>query len=185
MRKKFIEVYDNILNSSLSDMIEEFIIGEKPRIPQYYTPNIAVRKSPSPGFGLNVFGFQEKTKQIEYFEPYTFLLQEILYRFSYHRNLIISQIDRIRVFTHLPSPNPGKDAIHTDSNDPHLVCLYYVNDSDGDTILFENDGETEIKKIAPKKNKIVFFDGSIKHCSSRPSKSTRSIINFNFHADFI
>lgn len=64
--------------------------------------------------------------------------------------------------------------------DPHLACLYYVNDTDGDTIFFNQDKTTIIKKVAPKKGRVVIFDGSICHSSSTPTKNVRSVINFNF-----
>ena len=63
----------------------------------------------------------------------------------------------------------------------HYVCLYYVNDSEGDTIIFDNN-KKEIQRITPKKGRIVFFDGSLEHCSTRPSTRTRAVLNFNFTA---
>ena len=81
---------------------------------------------------------------------------------------------------HIPSLNQDKDIIHVDTITPHWVCLYYVCDSDGDTILYKDDYKTELKRITPKKNRIVFFEGSIPHCSTPPSNNHRIIINFNF-----
>jgi hypothetical protein len=183
--KKIIEVHDNYLNPFISNRIEEYIL-KNPIIPHYYINNITKSDNNQylPGFGLGVFNFEGHKKRITEFEHYSFLLLEILYRFAQHRNLVIMQVDRIKSFIHLPSPNPGPDIIHVDKEEPHLVGLYYVTDSDGDTILYEDDEVTEIQRITPKKGRMAFFDGSIKHCSTRPAKSTRSIINFNFHADF-
>lgn len=92
--------------------------------------------------------------------------------------------------------------IHTNRSEPHLVILYYVNDCDGDTILYKETTD-EIpyieyvsgkyknfqvdKKITPKKGRILIFNGSIYHASSSPTKGIRSIIttdlsgNFNNH----
>jgi hypothetical protein len=68
---------------------------------------------------------------------------------------------------------------HVDLFEPHLVVLYYVNDSDGDTFLYEK-GTTDniIQRISPKKGKLVIFDGDYYHSSSPPQKNTvRIVIN--------
>ena len=68
---------------------------------------------------------------------------------------------------------------HKDMDDPHLAGIYYVNDSDGFTFLFDNDNNI-IQKIMPKKGSFLLFDGNIKHASGHPVKSLkRCVINFN------
>jgi len=69
---------------------------------------------------------------------------------------------------------------HKDMNiDNHNSLLYYINDSDGDTLFFKDD--TIVKKVAPKKNRAVYFNSSIEHAGSNPIKSpTRIVINFIF-----
>ena len=62
------------------------------------------------------------------------------------------------------------------------IFLYYVNDSDGDTIIF--DGEppnVEIRqRITPKANSGVFFSNKYWHASSNPISPNRRVnINFN------
>ena len=67
---------------------------------------------------------------------------------------------------------------HTDDAAPHFVFIYYVNDADGDTCLYE--GSEIIKRISPKKGRGVLFDGKILHASSSPVESRqRVVINFN------
>ena len=175
-----IKVFDNIFPPQLVDYIEKIVL-HNPTFPLYYTHNIAETLSFSPG--LNSRLYEDKldpnlifTENREHLSTFN----EILYRVGNYNNFIISRILRSRIFIHLPSPNPGLDQIHVDQDNPHFVCLYYINDSDGDTILFENDKKTIIKKITPKKGRCVLFNGLIPHCSSRPSNSTRAVINFNF-----
>ena len=61
------------------------------------------------------------------------------------------------------------------------TCIYYVNDSDGDTIFFEEDGITEIKRVTPKKGRLVYFDSNTPHAGSPPKNhQIRCVINFNF-----
>ena len=113
------------------------------------------------------------------YQPPCFEFSQILYRLCFKLNILLIDIIQARIFLQIPSINSGRNGIHVDIFNPHWVCLYYVCDSDGDTILFD-DNENEIQRVSPKKGRIVFFDGSIKHCSSSPAKTHRAVINFDF-----
>lgn len=75
---------------------------------------------------------------------------------------------------------------------PHKIAVYYVNDVDGDTVLFKQtrgsctpqdiiDGKLEIDQtVSPKKGRLVIFDGSIYHAVGKPKTDLRCIINYNF-----
>ena len=63
---------------------------------------------------------------------------------------------------------------HTDANLDHCVMIYYVNDCDGETLLYKTG------KIKPKRGRIVLFDGSISHKIKYPTKGYRCVLNFNF-----
>ena len=68
---------------------------------------------------------------------------------------------------------------HIDYPDPHIVMLYYVNDSSGPTIFYIRKFEVK-KEIIPKKGRILMFDGSIYHSSTPPiTNDYRCVINFN------
>ena len=176
MRKKFIEVYDNILPKEISDTIESLVLVDT-IIPVYYTPNVAKGVSSKefhPAFGNT---FYDPSKDI--YKPYSHMFLEVVYRLGNALEMVIEGIMQGRIFIHLPSPIPGSDQKHIDTPDDHYVCLYYINDSEGDTIIFDDNGE-ELQRITPKKGRIVFFEGSMYHCSSRPATKTRAILNFNF-----
>lgn len=82
---------------------------------------------------------------------------------------------------------------HTDTNIPHLVFLYYLNDCDGDTVMFNkqrlanttNSDACYMEDLAithsvtPKKNSMLVFDGSWFHTSSVPTLDYRMVININ------
>ena len=69
---------------------------------------------------------------------------------------------------------------HTDYRIPHQVLIYYVNQTDGDTFLF-NKNNSVMKRIKPEPNKLVSFDGSINHAGSHPSRHMyRILINIDF-----
>ena len=59
--------------------------------------------------------------------------------------------------------------------------LYYVNDSDGDTIFF-NKNKKEIKRVKPKKGTGVLFKSNTLHAGSNPINSDkRMVINYIFY----
>ena len=72
---------------------------------------------------------------------------------------------------------------HIDFYFPHKVLLYYVHDTDGDTIFYDkfNNEYKEIYRVTPKKGSAVVFDGSIYHASTTPNLHQRRIaININY-----
>jgi len=85
---------------------------------------------------------------------------------------------------------------HIDSRTPSSYSMiYYVNDSDGDTVIFNEmvgpDKEerpeklTVKRRITPKKNRMVIFDGSYLHASTNPVKSEkRVVLNINMLNNF-
>lgn len=88
---------------------------------------------------------------------------------------------------------------HVDRTDPHHAALFYINDCDGSTVIYnekctgdefstpekiletlKNKKMTIKKEIKSEKNKLVIFDG-LQYHSSRPSTSeSRYVINVNF-----
>lgn len=85
---------------------------------------------------------------------------------------------------HTPPTQP-----HVDAPFPHHVMIYYCNDSDGPTILYNQKytGETVTsvtpkQYIEPEKGKYLIFDGLTYHSGSAPRKNThRTILNINFY----
>ena len=82
------------------------------------------------------------------------------------------------------------DAPHIDADKDHLVILYYVNDSDGDTVIYKNhfvNNDTtpkfeeleEIKRVTPKSGRVVMFNGRHWHTSCQPEHNVRCVVNYN------
>ena len=73
---------------------------------------------------------------------------------------------------------------------PHYSAVYYVNDSDGDTIIYDQQFQgnpnpplelTEKRRIDPKANRLLLFNGKYFHTGSSPAKNkNRIIINGNY-----
>jgi len=83
---------------------------------------------------------------------------------------------------------------HADNSNPNMFsAVYYINDSDGDTFVFNEmvlpdklpDKLTVMQRISPKKNRLVIFESDRFHASSNPRVTTeRLIINFVFETVF-
>lgn len=115
--------------------------------------------------------------------------------------LVLTSVDMInypyrdvfqaRSFLQFPSYQSEANNPHVDLPFPHLVCLYYVNDCDGDTVIYKqtSDDVSEhqvssttfeiVQSISPRKGRIVLFDGKYYHSSSNPTSTRRCIINFD------
>jgi hypothetical protein len=124
----------------------------------------------------------------------------ILYFFTDKTGLEVGDIMRIRLrYTH-KGINHDKNkyaAPHVDFNTgrPYNTLVYYVDTSDGDTIIFDkifNPAEeiynpvfakplTELVRITPTKGSGLFFNGHRYHAGNFPIHcSSRIVINFDF-----
>ena len=115
------------------------------------------------------------------------------------RGFKVSQNYYNRSFLQLPLAAQYKkehNGIHVDlpPSIKHVACVYYINNSDGDTIIYDqtitntpggsNDvALTEHMRVKPTRGRIVMFDGSRYHCSSQPTINYRCIINFDLIMD--
>ena len=112
--------------------------------------------------------------------------------------IYVDRIDRAR-FGLLEPKIIGKyiNKAHIDQPQNHMVGLLYLNDSDGETIVYNekydlqsnvgmadyilNKELTVMEKIECKSNRFVLFDGLHYHSSTCPTNVDRRIaLNFNF-----
>lgn len=102
-------------------------------------------------------------------------------------------ITRIRAGMFPKMGDGGINTPHVDFHYPHYTFLYYANDSDGDTVLFnekidpslseqERPSEfTTLARLSPKKGTGILFNGLNYHSSTPPKESDmRLAINVNF-----
>ena len=83
----------------------------------------------------------------------------------------------------LESDEDDTPHIDLDEGQRHIVVLYYVKDSDGDTIIYnqrtESDTYTVKQKVTPKQGRVVIFDGGQYHTAQQAINSVRCIVNYN------
>ena len=83
----------------------------------------------------------------------------------------------------LQSDEDDTPHIDLDEGIRHIVVLYYVKDSDGDTVIYnertESDTYTVKQKVTPKQGRVVIFDGGQYHTAQQAINSVRCIVNYN------
>ena len=82
-----------------------------------------------------------------------------------------------------------KHLAHIDFPFPNKASVFYVNETDGDTIFYnvkrtDNLDVKDLKeynRISPKANRLIIFDGDLLHTGCSPTKhKNRIIINSNY-----
>lgn len=122
--------------------------------------------------------------------PYDSYARELSGKMLQHIDILNPIFERIKFNCMFPNKNLTK--IH--HNIPHIDCfdgwvlLYFVNDSDGDTLFFKQKYDKEKHhtspvrhRVTPQKGKAVVFQSDIFHCSTNPIMSDKRIVmNVNF-----
>jgi hypothetical protein len=95
---------------------------------------------------------------------------------------------RVKTNITLPTINGGDlhNPVHIDygSKEDYLSAIYYINDSDGDTFIFNekngHQGELTLKqRVSPKRGRLVVFNGNYLHAGGIPTKGPRLVMNIN------
>jgi hypothetical protein len=143
-----------------------------PIFPWYYSASTVSGKDEVPWF---FHGFVED-KTGKYISPYMNIPMNMLDMFTAGTGYKIDKIFRITANLTFPVAYPDElSASHVDQNFPHYVILYYVNDSDGETIFVDSGME-----ISPVAGRFVIFDGTKTH-RARLVKESKQRIVFNFN----
>jgi hypothetical protein len=122
--------------------------------------------------------------------PHAGIIRLLISAMEQRTTKAVKEVERSRAVLLYKNPTFGDfyQGPHTDYSNPHMVMIYYVSDSDGDTIIFnekhtgtiDNSKKTISQRITPKKNKCIIFDGLQYHAGSIPKNSHRMFININF-----
>jgi len=195
-----IKVFDNLLPPALVDRLEERLTSDN--FYWFAMDNLSLgTQTPK-----NEFTFPDNYKHIEssgmtkplfmdslWYDPHdAYMMSRMIIDYvCEEENIDLHGI--IRVKANMLTPNPASGATHDnaihyphlDVYNEHLVMVYYVNDSDGDTVIFNErwseDAEQPVpltikQRIKPKKGRIVLFDGLHFHTSQSPKENDKRII---------
>ncbi len=193
-----IYVFDDIICKDSQNDIEKLLIGNydldgKYPFPWYYIDDITSnegdpRSQKRQGFThayVNYEGREKLTgKQVSRFhDVFVPMLQVACLKL----NIMNVNVLQGRSFLQVPLnlKNRDVDTPHIDILDrsDFFVVLYYVCDSDGDTIIYnerkKSDQYTIKQRVSPKQGRVVIFDGRLYHTAEQPLNNTRCIVNYN------
>lgn len=171
-----IKIIDDVISKEYQIKIKNLFLGTE--IPWYFNSTLT-----SKGIG-NAIGFGHPftipNHTSLFFNDVITLSEKIAKRCD----LKIKNILFARAFMQLPSiVDQDYDIFHVDLMTNHIVFLYYVNDSDGDTVICDKkytNGDSNvivnqnnlniIQRISPKQGRVVIFDGNMYHASGIPKK---------------
>lgn len=181
-----ITVIDNLIKEGQENYLEELFLSDtfpwfykKHTINQGGAKNFPTKQSLETGFFAHIFAHGSCVNSSEYYI-------KLLPIFTALQNKNVNIINQIVVRANLTFPDPrhkpGNYKVpHNDTDQSNVItAIYYVNDSDGDTLFFDDDLNI-VKRVPPKKGRIVLFDAHHIHSSeSNIETQTRCVINFNF-----
>ena len=198
LEKGQVIVIDDFIGKDYQEYIKLKLMGgfdrnndyQDSQFPWFYTEDVTSAGDPDsqhrPALGHQYVRYEDKSpgNAISKFnEIFTPLLKKVGVKLKL-RSINVLQG---RSFLQFPIKERGKpDTPHIDIYDrSHIVALYYVCDSDGDTIIYNERRKTPDKvytikeRVTPKQGRIVIFDGGLYHTAEQPLNNTRCIVNYN------
>lgn len=178
------------------DQIAEYVLG--PEIPWSYNSNTLYgdRKSNEKFKALWTDDVTFATSTTKETWQLVHMITETCPIYSHAKTLLTlagvdaQRLSRIKcniMFKDTEFPEQFYNTPHADGNAGMQSLLYYVDDSDGDTVFFnehytpgvKQTGLTEYARCTPRKGTAVLFDSDRFHCSTPPRiNARRAVINF-------
>ena len=183
-----IYVFDDIISKDYQNKIKSILVGETryndDDFPWYYIDDITsagdYENQKRGAFGHDYVHYEEGIES-----DFHFLFIDLIKNSCSKLNIKEVDVLQGRSFLQLPTniKKEDVDTPHTDMSVQHFVMLYYVCDSDGDTIIYNEKvisekGLTVQKKVTPKQGRVVLFNGAYYHTAQQPNHNLRCIVKY-------
>jgi len=186
-----VTIIDQAVPRSIQDLLEDIALGSKVN---WYRQKGATYEGDAP----KIFPVTPDSLEVHQFthtiyedkQPVSQLFTAILPVITAIPHTI-KQLVRIKlnlsVFAHteIQDPHGMPHVDFTKVPEPLLSAIYYINDSTGDTVIFNQkfgqSGPLTVKtRVAPKKGRLVVFDGALLHAGNTPrTNEPRAVLNFD------
>jgi len=172
------------LPNSLADKVEDLLCSN--RLPWQWSPGMTydqeLNNSNKDYQFVHSFISNNESTSI-----YSTFINTLADWFEHHSGYVVKKIHRIKANLLVKNEHSQfelDNLLHHDVNDNNYISMiYYVHDSDGDTLVFDNKINL-INQISPKKNTAFWFRSKELHRPTPPViYGARVIINCIFEVD--
>ena len=185
-------VIDDFISLGYQEKIKQELIGLDNNFPWHYTEDVTgagdYDSQHRPALGHQYVEFDDDNDISEITSVYHHLFTPLLGKACQYLKMPETEVIQGRSFLQFPLKNIDTSVedtphIDLDEGEEHIVVLYYVIDSDGDTIIYNERTQsltyTEKQRVTPKQGRVVIFEGGQYHTAEQPTKGTRCIVNYN------
>lgn len=169
-------IIKNVLSNEKADELERILMSDN--FPWYWNESTL----------YNDNKFRQDTKIYQFTHNFIsdnkensdwcYLIYPIVRQIEFNTNIKVKSINRVKanLLTKMHLTDEETDSeIHTDIDlDNYYSFVYYVSDSDGDTVLYSDD--KVIERARPRKNTGLFFKSNMKHRGTSPSVNKRRVV---------
>lgn len=166
---------DNFLTENEIKQLQDILyLDRNSKFPWYFSQQFNLQSN---GLNFEHIGMSNG----ENFSPFADEGNKILEKFCLKNNITIKKILNVNAsLLTMDDTLENYSLSETEFNEPHLIFMYYVNDSDGETLLFnerysswgkfDKDTIHTAGKISPQAGRAVVFD-NLQHYAECPPKS--------------
>jgi len=182
-------VIDNFIDKEYQEKIKNNLMGDND-FPWYYIDDVTVAYEDNnqgrPGLS-HVYVEYNDDGSSEIVSDFHELFIPLLNQACFVLQVPTAKIIQGRSFLQFPlnlySSEDDTPHIDLDEGERHVVVLYYVVTSDGDTVIYnertEGNTYTVKQKVTPKQGRVVIFDGGLYHTAQQALRKHRCIVNYN------
>jgi hypothetical protein len=180
-----IRIIDDFLPPYLQDKLEEICYGGIDFKFFKKTLSFEDEKFYDSSQFVSIFKLGEEIKEKNYMHYFQIPFQVGFLNMGMDYNF--SSLNRLKINLCINDHKEVKNKINPPHIDPipssfknSFIGIYYVNESDGDTIIYKNNNLEIEEQVSPKKGRLLIMNGNRLHSSSHPSiNEYRIIINCN------
>lgn len=182
-------VIDDFIDKEYQQKIKENLMGDND-FPWYYIDDVTAAYEEGnqgrPGLS-HVYVEYDNEGTSEIISNFHELFLPLLNRACQVLQVPTAKIIQGRSFLQFPlNLNSSEDDtphIDLDEGERHIVVLYYVVTSDGDTVIYNERTQSDVytvkQKVTPKQGRVVIFDGGLYHTAQQALRKHRCIVNYN------